>query len=196
MSIFILLARVIDRIGAPLSKFKIDDTKSTTKMPYGAMLKIPDAATAIEDAKDGHQQQQPLWVYAPFGAPAAPAVPCKKAFRSRFTEGWAKGREQSRQNRQQNGRTSAVSCLTFQSALEEGLVIRNGRCPHRGNSAASANAPGIASDGVAARNGVDTVFDAPSQLTAETESSSGAEDWQGAGGCRSLHYKSEGLIWS
>ena len=62
VSIFILLARVIDRIGVPLSKFKIDDTKLTTMMPYGAMLKIPDAATANEDAKDGHQQQQPLWV--------------------------------------------------------------------------------------------------------------------------------------
>jgi len=114
------MARVIDRVGAPLSKFNIDDTKLTTMMPYGAMLKIPDAATANEDAKDGHQQQQPLWVYAPFGAPAAPAVPCKKAFRSRLTEGWAKGREQSRQNRQQNGRTSAVSCLTFKSALGGG----------------------------------------------------------------------------
>ena len=61
------MARVIDRIGAPLSNFNIDDTKSATMMPYGAMLKIPDAATANEDAKDGHQQQQPLWVYAPFG---------------------------------------------------------------------------------------------------------------------------------
>ena len=38
------------------------------------------------------------------------------------------------------------------------------------------------SDVVAAGNGVDAVFDAPSQVTAETETSSGAEDWQGAGG--------------
>ncbi len=75
-------------------------------------------------------------------------------------------------------------------------MIRNGRCPHRGNSAASVNPPGIASDGVAAGNGVDTVFDAPSQVTAETESSSGAKDWQGAGGFRSLHYNSDGLILS
>lgn len=75
MSKFIVLARVIDRIGAPLSKYKNDDTKTTTMMPYGAMLKIPDSATANEDPKDGYQQQQPLWVYAPFWAPAAPAVP-------------------------------------------------------------------------------------------------------------------------
>ena len=75
-------------------------------------------------------------------------------------------------------------------------MIRCGPCPPRRNSAASVNPPGIASDGVAAGNGVDTVFDAPSQVTAETESSSGAKDWQGAGGFRSLHYNSDGLILS
>ena len=84
----------------------------------------------------------------------------------------------------------AVSCRTFQSALEEGLVIRCGPCTLREKPAAPAKVPGIGSDGVAAGNGVDTVFDAPSQLTAETESSSGAEDWQGAGDWRGLRYKS------
>ena len=44
-------------------------------MPIDETLKIPGAATANEDPKDGHQQQQPLGVYAPLGAPASPAVP-------------------------------------------------------------------------------------------------------------------------
>ena len=164
-------------------------------IPIGETLKIPGAALTANDTKDTHQHQQSLGVYAPLGSTASPAVPAGRQSDRDWQNAGLKGPEQYRRTGTRMA-ASVVLCSTFSRPWMEGLVIRSGRCPHRGNSAASANAPGIASDGVAARNGVDTVSDAPSQLTAETESSSGAEDWQGAGGCRSLHYKSEGLIWN
>ena len=50
---------------------------------------------------------------------------------------------------------------------------------------------GIGLDGVAAGNKVGATFDAVPQLAAKPESSSGAEDWQGAGGCCSVGYRRE-----
>ena len=164
-------------------------------MPYGEMLKITGAASPTEASKNGHQQQQPLGVCAPLGAAASPVVPAGR----QSDRDWQKAGEWDESSPDETGTrmaAPAVSCRTFQSALEEGFVIRCGPCTILEKPAAPAKVPGIASEGVGAGNGFDAVFDTLSQITAETESSSCSEYWQGARDRqRSLRYKSYRLKW-
>jgi len=114
-------------------------------MPFGETLKIPGAATATEDAKDGHQQQQPLGVTHPHGADASPAVPAGNAIRSGLAEGWAKGREQYRRNLHQHGSTSRL-VPKFQSALggSQPRMPMNSLCsPSKSRRSSRSSAPKI-----------------------------------------------------
>jgi hypothetical protein len=88
-------------------------------MPIGEILKILGAATANEDPKDGHPQQQPLGVYAPLGAPASPAVPAGSQSDRDLQKAGLRDESSSDETRHQNGRTSGLMPV-FQSALDGG----------------------------------------------------------------------------
>lgn len=96
-------------------------------MPIGEILKILGAATANEDPKDGHPQQQPLGVYAPLGAPASPAVPAG----SQSDRDLQKAGLRDESSADETGTRLAapvVLCLPFSRPWMEGLVIRCGTC--------------------------------------------------------------------